>query len=226
MRDAHGHLIPTTKEESADINADLILRNVVSLHGLPRSIINDREPRMTNQFWQFLCAKLDIRHIAITAYHPQTNGFAERSIQNMKNVLRVSHLQSQSWYDVLPLAEIAMNNAPIRNTAYTTFFLNYGYHHCFTADVFNLHSPAHDASEDATDFISSLHLQCKTAHAAIVEAVARYADQVNPHHRETDISVGDQVLVNIAKHDAKSFFPRVPLMPLLWPFPRTQADCH
>ena len=131
----------------------------------------------------------------------------------MKHVLRVAHLQGQNLYDVLHLAEIAMNNAPIRNTAYSPFFLNYGYHPCFTADVFNLHHPSHDASEDTTDFVSRLHLQWKTAHDALLEAVAQDADQVNPHRRVTDISVGDQVLVNLAKHEDKSLFHRGQLMP-------------
>ena len=44
------HFIPTTKEESAEMTAYLLLKNVICLHGLPRSIITDRGPRMIRQF--------------------------------------------------------------------------------------------------------------------------------------------------------------------------------
>ena len=85
--------------------------NVFRLHGLPRSIISDRDPRLTSEWWQLLCAKLSIRHMASTAYHPKTNGLAKRTNQTMKQVLRGAYFHSQHWYNALPLAEMAINNA-------------------------------------------------------------------------------------------------------------------
>ena len=71
------HLIPTTTNECAADTADLMLQNVIKLHGIPRSIMSDRDPRLTSEFWRVLCEKLDVRNHYTTAYHPQTNGLAE-----------------------------------------------------------------------------------------------------------------------------------------------------
>ena len=65
------HLVPTCEIESAEGTADLMFWNSFRLHGLPRSIISDRDPRLTSEWWQLLCSKLDVRHMASTAYHPR-----------------------------------------------------------------------------------------------------------------------------------------------------------
>ena len=75
----------------------------------------------------------------------------------MQQILRIAQLDNQHWYNALPLAEIAINNAPIRETPYTHFYLNTCFHLCFTADVFNFHNPSDDTTENANDYIHSLH---------------------------------------------------------------------
>ena len=87
------HLIPTSKNESAHNTAQLMLLNIVGLHGPPRSIISDRDTRLTNEFWQELCRLSDTRHYPSTAYHPQINGLAERTNQTMKQLFRTAHLR-------------------------------------------------------------------------------------------------------------------------------------
>ena len=62
-------------------------------------------------------------------------------------------------------------------------------------------------------FISRLHLHWKVAHTTLLQTVSHDTDNVYPHLRYHDISVGDQVLLNITQHDVKSLFPRGPLMP-------------
>ena len=103
--------------------------------------------------------------------------------------------------------------APIRTTALTTLYLKFGLHPCFTADVFSLNNPADDLTETVDGLISRLHLHWKVAHTTLLQTVSQDTAHVNPHRSNDEISFGDQVLVNITRHDAKSLFPRGPLVP-------------
>ena len=151
------HLIATNKHENAHETARLIVTNVVRLHGFPRSLIFDRDSRLTSEGWQELCKMLDTRHYPSTAYHPQTNGLAERMNQTMKQLLCAAQFEGFSWYDVLPHAEMAMNNAPIMNTDFSAYYLNYGYHPCLEADLCSFHAHQHDKFELADEFLSRMH---------------------------------------------------------------------
>ena len=67
------HFIPTWKQTSAVDTADQFLRFVVKYHGIPRSLILDRDSRFMSYFWTQLCSLLNIKLRTSTAWHPQTN---------------------------------------------------------------------------------------------------------------------------------------------------------
>ena len=90
------HLIPTSSHEQATDTANLLLLNVIRLHGLPRSIVSDRDTKMTSAFWAELCNQLDVRRHFIAAYHTQANGLAERTNHTMKQLLLTAHLEGHS----------------------------------------------------------------------------------------------------------------------------------
>ena len=72
----------------------LMFSNIFCLQGLTRSIISDCDPRLTSEWWQLLCSKHRVRHMASTAYPPlQTNGLAERTNQTMKQMFLRRPLQ-------------------------------------------------------------------------------------------------------------------------------------
>ena len=127
------------------------------LHGFRRSIISDCDPRLTSEWWNLLCSKLGVLHMDSTAYQPQTNGRAERINQTMKQLLCGAHFNGDNWYDALPLAKMANNNAPLLNSTYTAYYLNYGFHPCCEADVFNVGHPANGQLEPTDDFILRKH---------------------------------------------------------------------
>ena len=82
------HFAPCRKEvdgmEYARIFGDIVFR----LHGLPKVIISDRDPRFTGKFWESLFDLLGTDLRFSTAYHPQTDGQSERMIQTLENFLR------------------------------------------------------------------------------------------------------------------------------------------
>ncbi|GJT69122.1 putative reverse transcriptase domain-containing protein [Tanacetum coccineum] len=66
----------------------MYLKEVVTRHGIPLSIICDRDPRFASNFWRSLQNALGTSLDMSTAYHPQTNGQSERTIQTIKDMLR------------------------------------------------------------------------------------------------------------------------------------------
>ncbi|GMF22397.1 unnamed protein product [Phytophthora fragariaefolia] len=82
------HLGPVAAEVTADESAELFHDLVFRHHGLPESIVSDRDPRLTPAFWTRLFALLGTRLLMSTAAHPETDGPTERVNRVHEDVLR------------------------------------------------------------------------------------------------------------------------------------------
>jgi len=92
--------------------AKLYVREMVRLHGVPESIVSDRDPRFKSRFWQSLQAALGTQLRMSSAYHPQTDGQSERTIQSLEDLVRSCVLDHmENWNDVLSLVEFTYNNS-------------------------------------------------------------------------------------------------------------------
>ena len=90
----------------------LYIREIVRLHGVPVSIVFDRDPRLTAQFWKSFQKAMGTQLSMSTAFHPQTDGQSERTIQILEDMLRACILDLKgSWEEHLPLVEFAYNNS-------------------------------------------------------------------------------------------------------------------
>ena len=74
------HFIPVRIDYSMDRLAELYVDEIVRLHGVPLSIVSDRDPRFTSRFWKELQAALGTKLNFSTAFHPQKDGQSERLI--------------------------------------------------------------------------------------------------------------------------------------------------
>ncbi|GKC76283.1 putative reverse transcriptase domain-containing protein [Tanacetum coccineum] len=84
------HFFPMKETDSMERLTRLYLKEVVSRHGVPVSIISDRDGRFTSYFWQSLQKALGTRLDMSTTYHPQTDDQRERTIQTLEYI--VDHL--------------------------------------------------------------------------------------------------------------------------------------
>ncbi|GJW35464.1 putative reverse transcriptase domain-containing protein [Tanacetum coccineum] len=89
----------------------LYVKEIVSWHGVPISIISDRDSHFTSRFWQSLQSALGTQLDMSTAYHPETDGQSERTIQTLEDMLRACVIDfGKGWEKNLPLVEIFYNN--------------------------------------------------------------------------------------------------------------------
>ena len=106
------HFLPINVEDSLEKLAQLYVDEIVRLHGVPVSIVSDRDPRFTSRFWPSLQAALSTRLHFSTAFHPQTDGQSKRTIQTLEDMLRACVMEFKgSWDTHLALMEFAYNNS-------------------------------------------------------------------------------------------------------------------
>ena len=81
------HFIPVRMDYSMDRLAELYVEEIVRLHGVPLSIVLDRDPHFTSRFWNELQSTLGTKLKFSTTFHPQTDGQSERLIQVLEDML-------------------------------------------------------------------------------------------------------------------------------------------
>nr|GEU84523.1 putative reverse transcriptase domain-containing protein [Tanacetum cinerariifolium] len=104
--------IATYENDPMDKLARLYLKEVVTRHGIPVSIICDRDPRFTSKFWKAFQKAMGTRLDMSTAYHPKTDGQSERTIKTLEDMLRACVIDfGNGWERHLPLVEFSYNNS-------------------------------------------------------------------------------------------------------------------
>nr|GEU86548.1 reverse transcriptase domain-containing protein [Tanacetum cinerariifolium] len=118
---------PIRKTDPMDKLARIYLKEIVTRHGIPISIISDRDPRFASNFWRSLQNALGTRLDMITTYHPETDGQSERTIQTLEDMLRACAIEfGKGWVNHLPLIEFSYNNSYHANIKAAPFEALYG----------------------------------------------------------------------------------------------------
>ena len=106
------HFLPLRVGCSLAKMAEIYIKEIVRLHGIPVTITSDRDPRFVSRFWRSLHELLGTKLQFSTAFHPQTDGQSERTIQTLEDMLRACALDFRgSWDENLPLVEFTYNNS-------------------------------------------------------------------------------------------------------------------
>ena len=106
------HLVPTTTTVTTRGVAWLILKEVVRLHGIPESIVSDRDTKFTSIFWKELHRLMWSKLLMSTAFHPQTNGATERANRSIAQILHtVVSNDQKDWSDKCPIVEFTINSS-------------------------------------------------------------------------------------------------------------------
>ncbi|GJS18558.1 putative reverse transcriptase domain-containing protein [Tanacetum coccineum] len=106
------HFLLMKKTDNMEKLMQLYLKEIVCRHVIPVSINSDRDIHFTSRFWRSLQKTLEMNLDMSTAYHPQTDGQSERTIQMLKDMLRACVIDfGSSWDRHLPLVEFSYNNS-------------------------------------------------------------------------------------------------------------------
>ncbi|MBW0543906.1 hypothetical protein O181_083621 [Austropuccinia psidii MF-1] len=129
--------LPCHKDDMAMDAAIMIWNKVISHKGLFQNIISDRDPKFTSELWTNLHNLFGTRLSFSTAYHPQTDGLAERMIQTLEDMIRVfcpyglefkySDGFTLDWCTLIPALELAYKTSIHSSTGKTPAMLEKGW---------------------------------------------------------------------------------------------------
>ncbi|CAA7046444.1 unnamed protein product [Microthlaspi erraticum] len=187
------HFIPCKRTTDAVQVATLFFREIYRLHGLPASIVSDRDSRFLGHFWRSLWKLLDTSLDMSSAYHPQTDGQTEVTNRSLGNLLRCLVGDSiKSWDSKLPQAEFAHNHAVNRSSGYSPFQVIYGFSPRGPVDLSTLpdRTRLHGDAETFMENVLETHEKVKENLAI---STAKYKSAADTHRRRLVFEVGDFV---------------------------------
>ncbi|GKC69685.1 putative ribonuclease H-like domain-containing protein [Tanacetum coccineum] len=171
------------------------LKEVVSRHGVPVSIISDRDSKFTSHFWQSLNKALGTQLDMSTAYHPQTDGQSERTIQTLEDMLRACVIDfGKGWDRHLPLVEFSYNNSYHTSIKAAPFEALYG-RKCRSpvcwAEVGDAQLTGPEIIHETTEKI----IQIKKRIQAARDRQKSYADR---RRKPLEFEAGDKVMLKVS----------------------------
>ncbi|KAI3810725.1 hypothetical protein L1987_20347 [Smallanthus sonchifolius] len=189
------HFIPISENYSMDKLARLYINEIVSRHGIPLSIISDRDSLFTSRFWTSFQKELGTRINMSTVYHPQTDGQSERTIQTLEDMLRAYAIEFRgSWDNHLPLIEFSYNNSYHSSIKAAPFEALYG-RKCTTpicwTDVGDSQLSRPEILQETTDKIVHIRRRLKAAQ----DRKKIYAER---RRRPLEFQLGDYVMLKIS----------------------------
>jgi hypothetical protein len=187
------HFIPCRTDLDTQGCVDLFMKEIWRLHGTPIEVISDRGRIFNSKFMHGIYNALGIQYKYSTAYHPQTDGQAERTNQIAEQVLRkIVNDEQDNWSSLLPMVEFAYNRAEQESIHMSPFDANIG------------HNPRWQPRADYVHKVPAAKVRMKIilrnveiAKQAMKEAQLRQRQHYDKKRKEAPtFKPGDLVLVN------------------------------
>ena len=189
------HFAATHSTDGADAIARGFVHTVIRPHGVPESIVSDRDPRFTASFYEELTKLLGTDLHMSTARHPQSDGQSEREIRTLITALRAFCNDHQNdWDDYLDMLELGFNSTIQSSTQRSPYELLYGVKPRLPIDV--ALSPIAPHNPAALDRATRMQEALKFARSQLLDAQERQAVNANRHRRPDAFAVGDRVLLS------------------------------
>jgi hypothetical protein len=184
------HFLAIRKTDGAAVLAKKYVSEIVKLHGVPVSIVSDRDSKFTFAFWRAFQAKMGTKVQMSTAYHPQTDGQSERTIQTLEDMLRMCVLDwGGHWADHLSLVEFAYNNSYQASIGMAPFEALYG-RPCRTPLCW---TQVGERSIYGADYVQEITERIRVLKLNMKEAQNRQRSYADKRRKELEFEVGDSV---------------------------------
>jgi hypothetical protein len=193
------HFISCHKTDDATHIADLFFREIVRLHGVPRSIVSDRDVKFLSYFWKVLWGKLGTKLLFSTTCHPQTDGQTEVVNRTLSILLRtIIQKNLKNWEDCLPFIEFAYNRSVHSTTNFSPFEIVYGFNPLTPLDLLPL--PVNERTsldgQKKAEMVKKLH---ESVRQHIEKKNKQYANKAGKGRRQVIFEPGDCVWVHMRK---------------------------
>ncbi|KAA0037289.1 ty3-gypsy retrotransposon protein [Cucumis melo var. makuwa] len=189
------HFIPGKSTYTASKWGQLYMTEIVKLHGVPVSIISDKDARFTSKFWKGLQLALGTRLDFSTTFHPQTDGQTERLNQILEDMLRVWVLEfSGSWDSHFHLMEFAYNNNYQATIGMAPFEALYG--KCCRSPICWV-----EVGEERMlghELVQTTNAAIQKIRARMLTAQSRHKSYVDVRRMDLEFEVGDMVFLKVA----------------------------
>lgn len=193
------HFLPCKRTTDAINVAQLFFKEIYRLHGLPLSIVSDRDTKFLSHFWRSLWRMVNTSLMMSSAYHPQTDGQTEVTNRALGDLLRsLVGDNLKSWDLKLSQAEFAHNHAKNRSTGFSPFHIVYGCVPRCPMDLTTLpdRTRLHGRAVDFVDDLQRIH---KLTYDHLVASSIKYKISADRHRRHVEFEVGDKVWAVLTK---------------------------
>ena len=194
------HFIPFHKTEDVIKVEGLYFEEVVRFHGVPRTIVSDRDTKFLSHFWKSLWRLMGTKLLFSTSHHPQTGGQTEVLDRVLGFFLRTLVIKSTKDWDVkLAHVEFAYNRTPSATTKYCPFKVVYGSNPYVLIDLIAMPQDKfiHEGAKEQAEFIMKIH---KEVRKNIEMTNEIYKKQANKRVKNVrNFEVGDIVWIYMRK---------------------------
>ena len=189
------HFLPINVKDSLEKLAQLYVDEIVRLHGVPISIVSDRDLRFTSRFWPSLQAVLGTRLHFSTTFHHQKDGQSEMTIQTLEDMLRACVMEFKgSWDTHLALMEFAYNNSYQATIEMAPFEALYG-RKCRTPVCWDEVGKRRLVGPELVQITSE---KVKVVRDNLKIARDRQKSYANNRRRDLQFEIGDRIFLNIS----------------------------
>ena len=172
----------------------LYVREIVRLHGVLVSIVSDRDPRFTTHCWKSFQKVMGTRLTMSIAFHPQTDGQSERTIQVLEDMLRACFLDHKgSWEEHLSLVKFAYNNNYQVSIQMEPYEALYG-RPCRSPICW---TKVGESSITGPDLIRDTSKKVSLIRQRLLTAKSRKKSYANVRRRPLEFEVGDHVFLKV-----------------------------
>jgi len=193
------HFIACHKTDDASHIADLFFREIISLLGIPKSVVSDRDVKFLSYFWNTLRGKLGTKLLFSTTCHPQIDGQTEIVNRTLSQLLCVVIQKNlKSWEECLPFVEFAYNRTMHSTIGFSPFKIVYGFNPLTPMDLVPLPFEERVSldGEKKAKMVRQLHEGVRLQ----IEGKNRlYASKANKGRKVVVFQPGDWVWVHMRK---------------------------